>query len=125
VNFFVKGKDYTRKEIHNVLGGGIQDFLPHRDGVVLCACVTPDMNPHLPDVILVGNGEQVPHWARIFAQQNIYIPLFVKRGPNKWEYLGNFKVRLLSEDPKEIARQETYSGRNDLILVLHLERESR
>lgn len=121
---FKKGDYYTRKEIHTFLGGGIQDFLPHKDGIVVCACVTPEMNPHLPGVILVGQGEQVPKWGRTFAEQEEYIPLFVKRNPSKWEYLGNYRVKSMSDDAKEIARHENYSRRSDVALVLYLERES-
>lgn len=123
LNNLKKGEYYTRKDIHASLGGGVQDFLPHKDGVVVCACVTPEMNPHLPDVILVGQGEQIPRWARAFAEQKEYVPLFVKRNPSKWEYLGNYQVKSLSEDAKEIARHESYSGRCDVVLVLYLERE--
>lgn len=119
---FKKGDYYTRKEINAALGGGVQDFLPHKDGVVVCACVTPDMNPHLPDVILVGQGEQIPRWARVFAAQQDFLPLFVKRGVNKWEYLGDYKVKSLSEDMNEIKRHEGYSNRDDVVLILHMER---
>jgi len=121
---FKKGEYYSRQDIHTSLGGGVQDFLPHKDGAVVCACVTAEMNPHLPDVILVGQGEQVPRWARAFAGQKEYVPLFVKRISSKWEYLGEYRVKSLSDDAKEIARQESYSGRIDIVLVLNLERES-
>lgn len=124
MNVFKKGDYYTRNEIHKFIGGGVQDFLPHKDGVVICACVTSEMNPHLPDVILVGQGAQVPRWARVFAEQKEYIPLFVKRASSNWEYIGNYRVRSLSDDAKEIARQEYFSGRFDVVLVLNLERES-
>jgi hypothetical protein len=40
---FRKGQYYTRKEINGVLGGGVQDYLPHKDGAVVCSCVTPEM----------------------------------------------------------------------------------
>lgn len=124
MNDFKKGEYYTRKNIQSSLGGGVQDFLPHKDGLVVSACVTPEMNPHLPDVILVGQGAQTPRWARVFAGQTEYIPLFVKRSPGSWEYLGRYRVKSISDDAKEIARHESYSGRTDVVLVLNLERES-
>lgn len=124
MSYFKKGEYYTRKDIHASIGGGVQDFLPHKDGIIVCACVTPEMNPHLPEVILVGEGVQVPRWAKVFAEQKEYIPLFVKRSPSKWEYLGNFRVKSISDDAKEIARHKTYSGRTDVVLVLYLERNS-
>jgi hypothetical protein len=95
---FRKGEYYTRKEINGVLGGGVQDYLPHKDGAVVCACVTPEMNPHLPDVINIGQGEQIPRWARVFAAQKEYVPMFVKRSPSKWEYIVDYRVIGFSDD---------------------------
>jgi hypothetical protein len=123
LNGFRKGEYYTRKEISQTLGGGVQDYLPHKDGAVVCACVTPEMNPHLPEVILVGQGEQIPRWARVFAGQKEHIPVFVKRSPSKWEYIGNYRVNSLSDDHAEIARHARFSGRDDIVLVLKLEKE--
>lgn len=122
---FKKGQYYTRKEINLVLGGGVQDFLPHKDGKVLCVCVTPDLNPHLPETILVGKGEQITRWGKVFAAQIEFIPLFVKRSTSTWEYIENYKVASLSEDPSEIARHERFSGRDDIVMVLNLEKEKR
>lgn len=115
---------YARKDIHKILGGGVQDFLPHKDGIVVCICVSPEMNPHLPETILVGEGMQVPHLARVFSQQTNYIPMFAKRDSNKWEYIGDFRVKSISDDEKEIARHKSYSGRDDVELVLHLEKNN-
>lgn len=120
---FKPGSYYTREQIHKRLGGGTQDFLPHKDGVVVCVCVTPELNPHLPVTILAGEGKQVPRWARVFAQQMNFIPLFVKRASNRWEYIGNFRAKTVSDDPREIARHKTFSGRDDIVLVLHMEKE--
>lgn len=120
---FKKGEYYTRKEINLQLGGGIQDYLPHKDNQVVCACLDEKMNPDLPDIILAGHGEQVPKWARVFAAQAHFIPVFVKRGPSKWEYLGDYRVSKSSEEPREIARQEAISGRDDLEVILYLEKE--
>lgn len=117
------GSYYSRKDIHKLLGGGIQDFLPHKDGVVVCACVTPEMNPHLPEIILAGEGKEVPRWARKFSEQRNYVPMFVKREQNKWEYIGQFKARSISDDPKEIAKHNSYSGRDDVVLVISLDKE--
>lgn len=82
------------------------------------------MNPHLPDIILVGQGEQVPRWARVFATQQEFLPLFAKRGASKWEFLGDYKVKSLSEDIQEIRRHKEYSSRDDIVLILHMERRA-
>jgi hypothetical protein len=37
---------YTRKEIHEELGGGSkQSYPPNRGGVILCACLRTDTKP--------------------------------------------------------------------------------
>jgi len=34
-----EGKLYTRREIHDLLGGEVQTYLPAKDGLVTCACL--------------------------------------------------------------------------------------
>ena len=53
---FELGQAYTRPEIRAAAGGGLQDYLPPADGVVVCGCFNPDLNPDAPDVILPGFG---------------------------------------------------------------------
>jgi hypothetical protein len=37
----VEGKLHTRREIHNLLGGDMVQYLPVSDDLVTCACLTP------------------------------------------------------------------------------------
>lgn len=116
---------YTRREIADSLGGGVQDYLPHRNGRVMCACLSPELNPDAPDVVLVGTGPDIVRWGKVFAGQREYVPVFVKRGTNAWQYVGQYRVETSSTDDDEIARWESVSGRpGDIAMVLYLERES-
>jgi len=42
------GNQYSRRQIHDLLGGGIQSYLPHKNGQVVCGCFRKDLNPLAP-----------------------------------------------------------------------------
>ncbi len=121
---FVRGQMYTRLEIHAAVGGGTQDYLPHRDGEVVCACLNPSLNPGAPEIVLPGSGPGIEQWARVFANQMQFVPAFLKRGTGTWEYVGNYRVQRRSVDTAEIKKQSEASGRDDLSMVLRLERQN-
>ena len=56
---FQISRSYTRNQIHKVLGGNLEQYLPTVDGRVVCACLQSKYNPEAPDVILVGDS---PEW---------------------------------------------------------------
>lgn len=118
-----RGKSYTRDDIHTLLGGGKQEYLPHVDGRVVCACLKKSMNPGIPDKILVGDGVNVIRWARVFGEQRHFVPVFLKRESNEWVYVGNYRVLSLSEDRDEIRREADRAGRTGVTMILRLERE--
>ena len=53
------GHEYTRDEIHAQVGGSKHSYLPTRNGEVVAACLTKELNPRAPQVILCGNGERI------------------------------------------------------------------
>lgn len=113
---------YSRREIADVLGGGVQDYLPHRDGRVVCACVVPELNPDAPEVILAGTGPDIVRWGDVFASQHEFVPVFLKRATNAWQYVGDFRVAERSVDPEQIARWAAVSNRvGEISMVLYLE----
>ena len=122
-NGFQLGEFYTRSEIHDQLGGGVQDYLPHSGGRVVCGCFSTDLNPAAPDVILPGRGPGIEKWAEVFASQQEFIPCFIKRETGIWEYLGKYRVRAQSFEQLEIAQHAATALREDISSVLFLERE--
>ena len=118
-----RGRAYTRGDINSILGGGIVEYLPHVDGQVVCACLKQTMNPGIPDTILVGEGVNVVRYARVFASQKCYVPVFIKRASNDWLYVGNYRVRTVSENRDEVERLAREALRNDVVMVLRLERQ--
>lgn len=83
---FVPGHLYTRREISDSFGGGVQDYLPHRDGRIVCACLTRDHNPDVPEIVLVGIGPDIKRAAEVFVRQGDYVPTFLKRATHAWQY---------------------------------------
>ncbi len=118
---FTLGGIYTRAEIHAALGGGMQSYLPHVGGRVVCGCFNPVLNPDAPDVVLPGFGPGIERWAAVFASQVVGVPCFLKRATNVWEYVGEFRVRERDTRPEEIQRWAAVAGRTDVSMVLHLD----
>lgn len=89
---FEIGREYTRDEIHAQVGGSKQSYLPIKNGAVVAACLKPQVNPRAPQVILCGRGERIAPAGHLLASQQHAIPVFLKRGTSRWEYLGLFKA---------------------------------
>ncbi len=119
---FQLGQRYNREQIHDLLGGGVQDYLPHKNGEVVCGCFKLDTNPDAPSVILPGNGPSIQKWAKVFREQSYPIPIFMKKGINAWEYVGDYQVERWTVNPVEISRFARRSGRVDVTSVLFLKR---
>jgi hypothetical protein len=121
---FQLARHYTRREIHDALGGNTEEYLPTKDGRVVCGAFrTEDANPEAPMVILPGFGPKIEKAAELFASQATGIPIFLKRGTNRWQYVGDFRVKRLSRDPSEVAKHSARANREaDVSCVLFLER---
>jgi len=89
---FSSGREYTREDIHAQLGGSKQSYLPTKNGAVVAACLTHKLNPRAPQVILCGRGARIEPAGQMLAAQSYAIPVFLKRGVNRWEYQGLFKL---------------------------------
>ena len=57
------------------------------------------------------------------AQQQSYVPCFLKRETSLWEYVGNYRVRAQVREPALIATHADGAVREDVSSVLFLERE--
>jgi len=101
---FKLGESYTRKYISEKLGGGIQTYFPTKGGKVTCGCFRTDMNPGVPEIILVGRKPKVIEAAKIFCSQYYPVPFFIKLDSNAWEYIGKHQVQSWSEKSEVIDR---------------------
>ena len=96
-------------------------YLPHQGTHIVAACVTPDLNPDAPNIILAGNGPQIAQYADHFCAQSNTIPICIKSGDKEWLCCGNFKLASSSTDPVEIRVQSDRSKRSDIYKILFLE----
>jgi hypothetical protein len=117
---FQEDKYYSRNDIHAQLGGGLQDYLPHKDGRIVCACLRPDTNPDAPDILLVGSGSAIYRWACVFCNQKIPVPTFVKARPNSWRYVGVYFAEAWTENRVEIAIHSQRAQRTDIRRIVFL-----
>ena len=115
------GRRYTRVAIHDLLGGSIQEFLPHVAGSVVCGCFDPQKNPSAPNIVLPGNTTGRMRWAGVFAAQTHFVPCFLKRDTNDWEYVGDYRVARQSFDESELLLQRRLTDRPEISQVLYLE----
>ena len=116
------GDTFSRAEIRALLGGSVQETFPHVGGRVVCGCFHPGYHPYAPFVVLPGVTPGVRRWALALAAQEEPIPCFLYRAVNAWEYVGEFLVAGLSEDPDEVAEWARIAEREeDVSMVLHLE----
>jgi len=117
---FQSKKSYMRAEIHAVLGGSVQSYLPTVDGVVVAGCFRCDTNPDAPAVVLPGNGPVIKSAAESFAESGRAVPVFIKQSIGDWRFVGTWRVSRLSRDSAEIRYQAKRAGRTDVSCVLHL-----
>ena len=120
---FERGKTYSRTDIQRERGGVVQDYLPHAGGVVVAGCFSKDVNPHAPTVILPGTGPEIEKWARVFARQLNSVPVFIKQRSNTWYCMGKFRCTRLADDAETIAEHSANTARDDVTMVLFLERD--
>jgi hypothetical protein len=119
---FQIGRHYTREEIHSELGGGLTEFLPHREGSVVAGCFNPAVNPEAPEVVVVGSRSNAQRWAQVFAEQDHPVPVFLKDEVNRWRFVGVYRVRRRVDDPGEMAAHAAAGAVDSPGCLLELER---
>jgi hypothetical protein len=105
-----------------MVGGGLQDYLPHFEGEVVAGCFSKDLNPQAPNVILPGTGPEIERWGRAFALQRSAIPVFIKQRSNEWYCMGDFRCVRIADDDITIQEHARRASRTDVTMVLFLER---
>lgn len=116
----VLGRKYTRQQVRSMLGGGsLREFLPNRDGRVLGVCLDPEINLVAPFEVDVGPGPQRVRAAELAAASRARLPVFLKRSPRSWQYIGHFRVRAFSRS--RAAVREAKRRRPGAIGILYLE----
>ena len=123
-NGFVLGQCYSRKHISRTLGGGTQDYLPHKNLHVVCGCFRPDLNPHAPFEVLPGTRADIRRWSEVFQSQIEAMPIFLKRAPNRWEYQGLWRFASAVNDRRTLEQKRKEAHRTAISIVLRLDKIS-
>lgn len=120
-----RGKHYTREEIAAAYGGSAVEYLPRVGGRVVCACLRtdPEYNPEAPEVILVGRGPIIEESGAALIAQHGPVPVYLRRGMNHWEYVGDYEVDRSSRLPADIMRYEIQTGRKVTCAIFMKEAE--
>lgn len=114
---------YSRSEISKLLGGSEQAYLPFKGGRVTCGCfrTEEELNPGAPEEVLYGREYSMPYVEK--AAEMVYeqgrngesIPIFIRRGPAKWEYIGRYRCVNLSTDQRPINEKRHAYPRRGII----------
>ena len=115
----VEGQVLSRRDIAVLFGGNTRAFLPRvSGGDIVAGCFDPDMNPRVPYEILVHNAPNAILNAQRFLEQSrvrrrdpksqipiskLGIPVFLRRAPNLWEYVGRYRAVRYTEDPDQVS----------------------
>ena len=120
----IKGHRYSWSRIIEETGadGSAPSFLLHAGDRIVAACLTLDLNPDAPKIVLVGNSHDVVRYADLFCAQPLQIPVCVKG--DGWVCHGQFKLARASSDPAELREHAVKAKREDLYKILFLEEVS-
>jgi hypothetical protein len=118
----VKGRCYHWREIEQLVGHEPCGYLTQVGQNIVCGCFRKVLNPDAPKIVLPGSKD--PQWvikAQLFQQQGTPIPVFVNAEGLEWEFVGQFRVKTLTQEPKEIQIQkDRYPKLKDIGAVLFL-----
>ena len=72
--------------------------------------LTPEHNPDAPATVDWGASND-PKVRQIQEQsQKKPLPVYVRQSPNKWEYLGRFRVARIATDKATLTKREAKAG---------------
>jgi hypothetical protein len=98
---FELNKEYSRENIHALVGGNKDAFLPARHGKIVAACLRPDLNPQGPDYIVCNTSGAARAAGAALARQAEAIPVFIRQDSDCYRFVGNY------------AAQESYTVPNE------------
>ncbi len=121
---FKPGTLYSRKDIHDQLGGSKVSCLPMKDGAIVAACLLKSFSPEAPQVMLCGVGSRTTPVSEQLTRHLTPLPIFIKQAANQWEYAGMFEVVESLHDGARFERFIAGSGRkkSDVSFVVRFKR---
>ena len=71
-------------------------------------------------MIVVGTGIRIIANAKLFLEQQQYVPVYVKQNINEWRYLGAYKADSYSQNPEIIEKHRKDRPLEDIDGILFL-----
>ncbi|MYM68327.1 hypothetical protein GTP45_16035 [Pseudoduganella sp. FT55W] len=90
---FELNKEYSRENIHAVVGGNKESFLPARQGKIVAACLRAELNPLAPEYIVCNSGSAARAAGSTLARQTEAIPVFLRQDSDRYRFIGNYAVQ--------------------------------
>ncbi len=119
------GNTYSRRQISDVLGGQLQDYLPTCDGRVVCGCFKPEKrwNPDAPGEVVFGSGPRVERAARLAVATDEPIPIFIfTKSSGSWKYVGDHRCMGVSfRRALCLEKERSNPDRGEIVGVLWFE----
>jgi len=117
----VVGSLYDMEQQHEMHGGAPQKCAPIKDGDFTLLRLIPEHNADAP-YIVDWESSNDPKVRQIQEQtQQKPLPVYVRRRPNEWEYMGRFRVTHVATDGPTLAGRKERSG-HKVSYAIHLER---
>ena len=98
---FELNKDYSRENIHQLVGGNKDSFLPAFRGKIVAACLRPELNPKAPEYIVCNSGAAARAAGFTLSRQAEPVPVFIRQDADRYRFVGHF------------AAQESYTTQNE------------
>jgi hypothetical protein len=119
--FDVNAKSWiTTDQLAEATAGGI-DFIRTKDNKFKGLALRPDMNERAPRIVVVGKGPRIEDKAERFAKADVSIPVYLKRGTNAWEYIGNYRAVSYRTDAETISQYRGSRQRDTVAGILFLD----
>src|SRR5918997_3087239 len=117
----VIGNLYDMKQQSKMHGGAQQHCAPTKDGDVTLLRLTPEHDPDAPHIVDWESSND-PKVRQIQEQTQLKpLPVYVRRRPSEWEYMGRFRVTHVATDGPTLAKREAKAG-HIVSYAIYLER---
>ncbi|WP_281546966.1 DUF3883 domain-containing protein [Pseudoalteromonas sp. PAR1] len=112
----------TTTQLSEKLAGG-DSYIRTKNNIVKGLAITTKLNPEAPEIIVVGNGVNIKKRARLFVEQQEYVPVYLKKAANSWKFLGKYKADIFSQDPEVIEKHRKHRTAETVSGILFLSAE--
>lgn len=117
-------KTITTSELAKTLAGG-DSYIRTKNGEVKGLAITPEKNPEAPEIIIVGKGPRITKNAKLLLNYNQYVPLFMKKGVNSWEYKGKFKAMKYDQSHNTVEKYRKHRNSDTVDGILFLKQKTK